>query len=1656
MSKKIFCALLAFVLLIGLMPVAAIPASAAPSDKCGENLTWSFDAGSGTLTFAGKGAMQNYNAAKDVPWYAHAANIKTVVFPGELTAVGKNAFIVAAYPNLHSVKIDNIVNWCNVDFNESNPLEFAHNLYYKDALVSELTIPKGVKRVSTDAFSGCYLKSLTIEGQSIQIGQNAFANCPKLSRVSLGEGIYNLRDGAFANCNSLKSITLPNSLKSVGSHAFDFCRNLSEVKLGSGLESIGAYAFADTAVKRMELPKSLTSLGQGAFGGCSKLERIVMNANISAIAPETFAGCSSLVKILIPASVTSVGKNAFVDCYGLQAVYTNNIASWCNISFAADSNPLQYAKRLYIGDQLVKDLEIPESVTVVKAETFKDCESLESVRIPDFVHTIEQNAFANCPNLKTVYISRENRWYELQHKGIAAGNDALVNAAAVYGDSKPGENPDIPTIDPNAPQLDVNESLVDMVIGMTPFKENAVETYPGSGIYIIGYGTPANKGDKITTTNARNTLREYLRSAAGKVNQMFKDRSPALKQNEREALAVYSFKNGYDWLYGSALKNAVNAGHNGSNMLNTFCRKSSFSSDVSLRNRMCEANLYLYGEYSAAVPAKFAYTKLDPNGGSAADYGSVKAYFTTESVVIDTAYAPSRVGYEFTGWFTAAQDGQGKMITALDATTNGRTLYAHWQKDDEGMHDDGKVFGKAVSYQLPAYVAVNTSKDSTGRIKLFAGPHDPETHIATVEANSIVQITNEYRDPETKILWVKVQNSGWMNLGGVKPEDVKAVETGKVKLDLKKRLSATENPGSGAEKGALYDGDPVAIFKRSDNGRYGLTVFKNGQEHRSFYDVGWIDLNYVVLDGSMHEEDIPSDIPEGSPNGKAPIAKGIVVNTDNVNVRKNAYVGPNLVGKLPRGTKINIYEYATTHGVKWALHEKGWSSMQYIHEVQDPENQKPENQKPSNSGDVGTDTNTTPLAKGQVIPNVTLIVRSGPGTQYEKLGFMNASNRFSVFQTKMSNGAQWGRTEKGWICMTYVRLDGDITIEQPETESKPADKPDTLGQGRVANCSTHVNVRANASAQSALQGTYPLNTVIVLLEETSNNGFDWYRTEKGWVCGTYVMKIAAPDITTPVNPIVPNPGSPVVPGVGTTGTIVCNNTVNVRKDAGIYNAKVMTLRNGSVVNIKGSKVVDGATWYEIDQGWVAGNYVQMGGAAIPGGNGNIVDGGYIGGTTETTNGQYATGTIAQAGTKVRAGAGYGYKEVKSLNEGARITVYEQKLLDGVAWGRISNTDWVNLAFVTLDSTGITGTGSIGTIYRCNHAINVRRSADFNSARMATLLLGATVEILETTDKGNGEVWGRTPQGWVNMKYVNLTGPLPTPPLAVPDTNPVNPNPTIPAPEEKPQKPVDQGIPFPMDAVTKQNVNLLMTPGVMGDYDASIAEKQKIHITKLEKADGKLYGLVEAGWVDMDLVTIAAYGVSEKTQIIWQDASVTTAVGALNKGQSVQIVKLAMDTANKVWGMIGEGQWIELTAISKPESYVKTFMMMGTTNTDAVMHVTASESAEKVGETLPAGKPITVFDLERDIDGTLWAKVNDGVNEGWIKNAFITIATNGKVISKTLIGYADWDRNTAKAVRNQGDVLNFSEINLNALGVPMGMAEDGFCYEISSATFVPNK
>jgi hypothetical protein len=135
--------------------------------------------------------------------------------------------------------------------------------------------------------------------------------------------------------------------------------------------------------------------------------------SVTSIGSEAFKG-RSMTSVTIPNSVSSIGENAFQGCSGLTSVHISDIAAWCRISFGSGyANPLHCAHHLYLGDEEIKDLVIPNGVTSIERLAFWGCSGLTSVTIPGSVTKIGDSTFYGCNGLTAVHISDIGAWCKI-------------------------------------------------------------------------------------------------------------------------------------------------------------------------------------------------------------------------------------------------------------------------------------------------------------------------------------------------------------------------------------------------------------------------------------------------------------------------------------------------------------------------------------------------------------------------------------------------------------------------------------------------------------------------------------------------------------------------------------------------------------------------------------------------------------------------------------------------------------------------------------------------------------------------------------------------------------------------------------------------------------------------------------------------------------------------------------------------------------------------------------------------------------------------------------------------------------------------------------------------------------------------------------------
>ena len=124
-------------------------------------------------------------------------------------------------------------------------------------------------------------------------------------------------------------------------------------------------------------------------------------------------------------------------------------------------------------------------------------------------------------------------------------------------------------------------------------------------------------------------------------------------------------------------------------------------------------------------------------------------------------------------------------------------------------------------------------------------------------------------------------------------------------------------------------------------------------------------------------------------------------------VRTGPGSGYSVIGFLANGSQVEILERQQVGDITWGRIEKGWISLYYVTIVETEDKEEaPEVEDTSFTGTVKA---------------TSLYIRSGAGTENKILGRLYNGETVTILETKQAaDGTEWGRIEKGWICMDYI------------------------------------------------------------------------------------------------------------------------------------------------------------------------------------------------------------------------------------------------------------------------------------------------------------------------------------------------------------------------------------------------------------------------------------------------------------------------------------------------------------------------------------------------------------------------------------------------------------------------------------------------------------
>ena len=360
------------------------------------------------------------------------------------------------------------------------------------------------------------------------------------------------------------------------------------------------------------------------------------------------------------------------------------------------------------------------------------------------------------------------------------------------------------------------------------------------------------------------------------------------------------------------------------------------------------------------------------------------------------------------------------------------------------------------------------------------------------------------------------------------------------------------------------------------------------------------------------------------------------VSQDNLEVYKKHNADSRVLSQLPLDLEIAIQEEKTVDDTAWGRIDKmtlsdgtkiksGWIKLEFVRFGNDS---IPESTEPAEEIPAETEPAVPPVTVNMgTVTTGKLNIRKDAGSKYDVSGSYVQGDRIEILETKTVDDTLWGRTERGWIGMGYVRMDDDA----PKTEEEDVISDGSytvLGYGCVDLRELNVRQGPGTGYQKVRTVTQTTRFAYYQMED------GWVRIEGGWVSGEYFYLEGT------------------VAEDAVSGTVTTDD-LNIRTGPDTSFKSVGTLKKGERVEIMGQ--VHG--WGYTEQGWISMDYVQPEEPL------------YTTGTGKTT-----------IGLNIRQEPNADSTVVGSYVEGEQITVTE---VQG-SWGK-TDKGWINLKYVKYDN-----------------------------------------------------------------------------------------------------------------------------------------------------------------------------------------------------------------------------------------------------------------------------------------------------------------------------------------------------------------------------------
>lgn len=1121
----------------------------------------------------------------------------------------------------------------------------------------------------------------------------------------------------------------------------------------------------------------------------------------------------------------------------------------------------------------------------------------------------------------------------------------------------------------------------------------------------------------VTQAQADQALRKLILDLDAKVNSFASANSLTLSQCQHDALVLFTFDVGDSWMSGSGVvKSAIVSKADTNDLLKAMSDWAGDQDDF--RRRKIEVNMYKNGVYSDVTPSSFGTVTYNPNYGTLPQNGtgtySVLFDTTKTSAHIPS---PTRSGFKFIGWYTAREGGErvpsltascnGKELwaawqdTSLTAKNIEKASYVHAINetlkvsqlatkdvykipnkkdgkvvktldskkvteitvDRDFFDDDGNRWCRLKANQ---WVLLGASKNDSGNSDYNGG----KINVTVTVTNSYVNrrasdsassakngvytagtklkiiATNEAKtwgqveENGVAVGWVALMYTDWSTVyDGSAPSDANnTTPIATATVTYNGYLNARSDPGVDNKiVGGFAKDTTVNVFEiRTVNGhRWGRT------------SSGWICLTYTSV--KMLTDKNVSDT--------GVLDYAFEVTLVNAGADLSTYVQPttssNNSDTIKAGTTgLKITNAAVADGVIWV--KAHWT-------VKETDKNGKTNVIAKSGWATYNNFNLVPT-KFTVVSD-TLNIRDAAGSQNQFVFKLTKGVEVEVHEISLANEEIWGRIEgytsggvnyDGWINLAsnYVKRSSKITID--------GGTKGAIGTGTVVNADS-VRVRMTGALYGQVLGSINRGTKVAVLEEKDG----WYKIDfdvdnnketDSWIYSQY-LEVKMGVVESGTGSTGSTGGTGTTQKTDGTGKGIIANTyagVNVRSGAGIANAIVGKILNGTEVTILEVKLVGAAKWGRVKQGWICMDYVTMiSYDEIPGNNSNNGSSGNKGTGVDsfdeaerTTTTAVYTGSV-KADTTVYKTPNPNLKDntVRSIGAGENITIHELttvtlEIYEGDKtdkknenndietvvkqtsyWARI-NDGWIkdpdtNITLNALDEKVHTLTGA--------SELNVRENAGTSYTSLGKLKKGDQVpvtklEIVKDSGARTLTVWGRVETsdgivGYCDLSYMS-EGALYE--KKEEPTTPTTPSaPTIGSTGNTGDGGFVNnkgGYKYTGKVINTESLNVRVTASTGAKKATTLKKGANLVIYETKISEDMAWGRCDAGWVYLYYVdltpasgsAIDARVVYTDNTIIYTDNAASSVAGTYSRMSVIDIYEYVGDMARTDLGWVSTG------------------------------------------------------------------------------------------------------------------------------------------------------